>query len=183
MARITRREATALAGAAVIGCSVAVTAALGQTQASLALTGILLALLGAMILANHRAITTTRTRLDDTRHNITDAAQALQGVAATTAYGTALDDLSRSMASLNERLERTSGQVLADTESTLEGLRRELETVRFGQTMISQATGRIAADLEALVQRFEPAEGTIVSAMSAEGGPQRPDSQDDTPQR
>lgn len=157
MPRFTRRELVALAGTTLLGAAVVVTAAVGQMRAAVSLIGVLLVILSALVVRNNRALVRNRR---------------------------ALDWLSRpapvSPAEPADSLPEVFEQMRADLDSSLKGLQRDLETVRFGQTTVSQTAGRMARDVADLAERHEALE-TMIASMRGTGPTGAPATRDDLP--
>ncbi len=143
MARLTRRETIALGATTLLSAAVVVTALVGQTRAALALTGVVLGAIAVLVVRNNRAISRTR--------------RALDWLARPTPTSTT------SAPPLPEPFE----QMLADVDSVLKGLQRDLETIRFGQTVLTQTTGGVARDLADLSERHDELEVVLMALRDA----------------
>ena len=142
MARLTPREIVALGATTLLGAAVVVTAAAGQTRAALALVGVLLAALAVLVVRNNRAIIRTRRALDWLARPVSTSPAA---------------------PTLPEPLER----MVTEIDSVLKGLQRDLESIRFGQTVITQTTGTAARELTALAERHDELEAIIIALRDA----------------
>ncbi|MDA8440116.1 MAG: hypothetical protein M0Z51_14830 [Propionibacterium sp.] len=142
MARLTPREIVALGASTLLGTAGVVTAATGQTRAALALMSVLLVAIVVLVIRNNRAIVRNR--------------RALDWLARPAPTSTAAP-------SLPEPLE----QMVAEVDSTLKSLQRDLESIRFGQTVLTQTTGTAARDLAALAARYDDLEAMIVALRDA----------------
>ena len=165
MPRFTRRELAALGGTTLLGAAVVVTAVAGQMRAAVSLVGVLLVVLAALVIRNNRALLRTRRALDW----LSRPAPASPPAPADSQPAPA------------DSLPETFEQMRADVESVLKGLQRDIESVRFGQTMVAQTTGQVARDVAALGERHDALE-TMIASLRGAGPSGAPATRDDLPE-